>query len=201
MTNKIRAALLSATLFTAPTALANNEFPRFATVDMQTLVKQYHRTSAAQEDLNVQQARIQQKSAERADTLAKLEDDIRKLRKQLDDPALSDKGRQEMFKQFQLKSQEGVSLDREHREFLQRSQTALNEKLILKMREIREEVRKTVADHAKLQNISYLFDRSGRSTSQLPILIYTKDVSDLTQNILKNLNKDAPPVSKTAAAP
>ncbi len=106
-----------------------------------------------------------------------------------------------MFKQLQLKSQEGVALDREHREYLQRRQTALNEKLTLKMRQIREEVRMIVANHAKLENISYVFDRSGLSTSQLPTLIYTKDATDLTQIILKKLNKDAPAVSKNAAVP
>ena len=58
-----------------------------------------------------------------------------------------------------------------------------------------------VADHARAENISYVFDRSGLSTNQVPILLYAKDATDLTPVLLKILNKDAPEVSKTAKAP
>ena len=100
---------------------------KIATVDMQTLFKQYHRTNAAQKEVNVERAKIQQNNNERLETIRALEDELQGLRKQLDDPSLSDKRKQELFKGFQMKTQEGVALDRERREFLQRRNTALNE--------------------------------------------------------------------------
>ena len=89
-----------------------------------------------------------------------------------------------------------MALDRERREFLQRRNNALNEKMVQKMRGILEEIRKLVEDRAKSDDYDYVFDKSGLSTSQVPFLLYTKDAADLTPLLLKNLNKDAPKVSK-----
>ena len=91
-----------------------------------------------------------------------------------------------------MKTQEGVALDRERREFLQRRNTALNEKMVQKMRGILEEIKKLVEDRAKADDYDYVFDKSGMSTSQVPFLLYTKDATDITGGLLGVLNKDAP---------
>ena len=183
-------------LFSLP-AVAQDKL-KIATVDMQTLFKQYHRTNAAQKEVNVERAKIQQNNNDRLETIRALENELQGLRKQLDDPSLSDKRKQELFKDFQMKTQEGVALDRERREFLQRRNTALNEKMVQKMRGILEEIRKLVEQRAKADGYDYVFDKSGLSTSQVPFLLYTKDATDITAGLLGVLNKDAP---APAAAP
>ena len=177
-------------LFSLP-AVAQDKL-KIATVDMQTLFKQYHRTNAAQKEVNVERAKIQQNNNESLETIRALENELQGLRKQLDDPSLSDKRKQELFKDFQMKTQEGVALDRERREFLQRRNTALNEKMVQKMRGILEEIRKLVEQRAKADGYDYVFDKSGLSTSQVPFLLYTKDATDITAGLLGVLNKDAP---------
>ncbi len=183
-------AAATALLFSLP-AVAQDKL-KIATVDMQTLFKQYHRTNAAQKEVNVERAKIQQNNNERLETIRALENELQGLRKQLDDPSLSDKRKQELFKDFQMKTQEGVALDRERREFLQRRNTALNEKMVQKMRGILEEIRKLVEQRAKADDYDYVFDKSGLSTSQVPFLLYTKDATDITAGLLGVLNKDAP---------
>lgn len=179
------------TLLIALPAVAQEKL-NIATVDMQTLFKEYHRTNAAQKEINVERAKIQQNNNERLETIRELEENLQGLRKQLDDPSISDKRKQDLFKEFQTKTQEGVALDRERREFLQRRQTALNEKMAQKMRGILEEIRKLVEDRAKAADYDYVFDKSGQSTSQVPFLLYTKDATDITAELLEELNKDAP---------
>jgi outer membrane protein len=183
-------AAVTALLFALP-ATAQDKL-KIATVDMQTLFKQYHRTTDAQREVNVERAKIQQNNNDRLETIRALEGELQGLRKQLDDPSLSDKRKQELFKDFQMKTQEGVALDRERREFLQRRNTALNEKMMQKMRGILEEIRKLVEDRAKSDAYDYVFDKSGMSTSQVPFLLYTKDATDITAGLLGVLNKDAP---------
>lgn len=179
------------TLLLAVPALAQDKL-KIATVDMQMLFKQYHRTNEAQKDINVERAKIQQNNNERLETIRNLEDELQGLRKQLDDPSISDKKKQDLFKTFQMKTQEGVALDRERREFLQRRNTALNEKMVQKMRGILEEIQKLVEGRAKADDYDYVFDKSGLSTSQVPFLLYTKDATDITAGLLDQLNKDAP---------
>lgn len=179
------------TLLLAVPAVAQERL-KIATVDMQTLFKQYHRTNEAQKEINVERAKIQQNNNERLETIRTLEEELQGLRKQLDDPSISDKKKQDLFKNFQMKTQEGVALDRERREFLQRRNSALNEKMMQRMRGILEEIRKLVEDRAKTDDYDYVFDKSGLSTSQVPFLLYTKDATDITAGLLDELNKDAP---------
>ena len=193
------ALFLAAGLLTLPTQAQDGL--SIATVDMQHLFKQYHRTNEAQKEINVERAKIQQNNNERLETIRSLEEELQGLRKQLDDPALSDKRKQDLFKTFQMKTQEGVALDRERREFLQRRNTALNEKMMQKMRGILEEIKKLVEDRAKGDDYDYVFDKSGLSTSQVPFLLYAKDATDLTPSLLKDLNKDAPALSETSGTP
>jgi outer membrane protein len=187
---RILAVALAASLATFATAAEGKL--NIATVDMQELFKQYYRTNEAQKQINVERARIQKDNNERLTRIRELEDTLGKLRKQLEDPALNDSKKQTLFKEWQASQQEGIALDRERREFLQRRNQALNEKMVQRMKGILEEIRKLVEEQAKADNYDYVFDKSGLSTSQVPFLLYTKDATDITAGLLKDLNKDAP---------
>ena len=183
-------AALAVSLVTA--AAAQNAKLNIATVDMQELFKQYYRTNEAQKQINVERARIQKDNNERLARIRDLEENLGSLRKQLEDPSIADSKKQTLFKEWQMQQQEGIALDRARREFLQRRNQALNEKMVQRMKGILEEIRKLVEEQAKVDNYDYVFDKSGLSTSQVPFLLYTKDATDITAGLLKDLNKDAP---------
>jgi outer membrane protein len=190
------ATAMAVSLITA--AAAQEGKLNIATVDMQELFKQYYRTNEAQKQINVERARIQKDNNERLARIRDLEENLSNLRKQLEDPTLADSKKQTLFKEWQMQQQEGIALDRERREFLQRRNQALNEKMVQRMKGILEEIRKLVEEQAKVDNYDYVFDKSGLSTSQVPFLLYTKDATDITAGLLKDLNKDAPAESLPA---
>lgn len=171
---------------------------KIATVDMQELFKQYYRTNDAQKQINIERARIQKENNDRLTRIRELEDNLAKMRKQIEDPAISDAKKQALFKDWQMQQQEGIALDRERREFLQRKNQALNETMVQRMKGILAEIRKLVEEQAKGESYDYVFDKSGLSTSQVPFLLYTKDATDVTAVLLKDLNKDAPKESTPA---
>ncbi|MCX6877554.1 MAG: OmpH family outer membrane protein [Verrucomicrobia bacterium] len=181
-------------------AAAQDRKIKIATVDMQELFKQYYRTNDAQKQINVERARIQKDNNERMAKIRDIETSLGNLRKQLDDPAINDSKKQALFKDWQAQQQEGIALDRERREFLQRRNQMLNEKMLQRMKGILEEIRKLVEEQAKAEDFDYVFDKSGLSTSQVPFLLYTKDATDITAGLLKVLNKDAPADSLPSAA-
>lgn len=190
---RLLTAVLALSLFA--TAQAEESKLSIATVDMQELFKQYYRTNEAQKQINVERARIQKENNERLTRIRELEESLQNLRKQIEDNTVAESKRQELLKDRQAKLQEGVALDRERREFLQRRNQALNEKMVQRMKGILEEIRKLVEEQAKVGDYDYVFDKSGLSTTQVPFLLYTKDASDITAELLKTLNKDAPPGS------
>ncbi len=176
-------------------AVAQEGKLKIATVDMQQLFKEYHRTNEAQKQINVERARIQKENNERLARIRELDTELQNMRKQLEDPSINDSKKQTVFNEWQMKQQEAVALDRERREFQQRRGQALNEKMVQRMKGILEEIRKLVEEQAKKEDYDYVFDKSGLSTSQVPFLLYTKDATDITAVLLKDLNKDAPPES------
>ena len=165
---------------------------KIATVDMQELFRQYYKTNEAQQQINVERARIQQDNNERLVRIRELEESIGTLRREIDDPTVVDSRKQTLFRDLQAQQQEAVHLDRERREFLQRRNQALNEKMVQRMRGILEEIRALVEEQARSDDFDFVFDKSGLSTSQVPVLLYTKDATDITSILLQDLNKDAP---------
>ena len=190
---------LAASLITV--AAAQEAKIKIATVDMQELFQQYYRTNEAQKQINVERSRIQKDNNERLTRIRELENNLGNLKKQIEDPSVNDNKKQTLFKDWQMQQQEGIALERERKEFLQRRNQMLNEKMVQRMKGILDEIRKLVEEQAKTDDYDYVFDKSGLSTSQVPFLLYTKDATDITAGLLKDLNKDAPAESAPAEEP
>ena len=98
----IIAAVFGIIVLSGAGAIAEEEIPaapaapqlRIATVDMQELFKQYHRTNEAQKQINVERARIQKDNNERLARIRDLEEKLGKLRKELEDPAVNESKKQ-----------------------------------------------------------------------------------------------------------
>jgi outer membrane protein len=196
ITRRISAFVAAAVL--CGTALAQEGKLKIATVDMQQVFKEYHRTNEAQKEINVERARIQKENNDRLATIRELDTQLQTMRKQLEDPSLAQSKKESVFTEWNVKQQEGIALDRERREFLARRNQSLNEKMVQRMKGILEEIRKLVEEKAKAEDYDYVFDKSGLSTSQVPFFLYTKDATDITAVLLKELNKDAPAESAPA---
>ncbi len=165
---------------------------KIATVDMQELFRQYYKTNEAQQQINIERARIQQDNNERLARIRELEESLGNLRANIEDPTTPDSRKQALSRDFTAQQQEAMHLDRERREFLQRRNQALNEKMVQRMRGILEEIRALVEEQARSDDYDFVFDKSGLSTSQVPVLLYSKDATDITSVLLQDLNKDAP---------
>lgn len=177
-------------------SVASAQNLKIATVDMQELFKQYYQTTEAQDQINVERAKINQDNEDRLKRIREIETNLESFKKQIEDPSVNESKKQSLIKDFQLQQQEGIQLDKERREFIQRRTTALNENMVQRMKSILEDIRKLVEERAKADNYDLVYDKSGMSTSQVPVLLYSKDSMDITASLLKVLNKDAPATDK-----
>ncbi len=194
--NRIASLLL---LLSVPSATAQEGRLKIATVDMQQLFKEYHRTNEAQKEINVERARIQKDNNDRLAHIRELDTELQGMRKELEDPSISESKKQSVFNEWNIKQQEGIALDRERREFLQRRYQSLNEKMVQRMKGILEEIRKLVEEKAKAEDYDYVFDKSGLSTSQVPFFLHTKGSTDMTGKLLADLNAGISPSKETEA--
>ena len=81
---------------------------------------------------------------------------------------------------------------KEGEEFLQRQRRSLNQKMVGMINDIRTKVETAVSDYAATLDVNLVFDESGLTSSRTPFLIYSRNTVDLTDAVLKKLNKDAP---------
>jgi outer membrane protein len=169
---------------------------KVATVDMLALYGEYHKTKTTQAKFDEEQARVVKDRDERVKSLKDLEAEIGALKAQEGDPSVADAKKQQIFGERQTKQQEFEVLRKELEEFLQRKMRALQEQSQLRAKVILEEIRTKVRKHAEDEGYDYVLDKTGTSTSQVPILLYTKDATDITEVLLKTINEGAP-----AAAP
>jgi Skp family chaperone for outer membrane proteins len=98
-------------------------------------------------------------------------------------------------------------MEREINEFRQTRERQLQEQA-LRMREgIVKEITDVVMEKVKANNLDLVFDKSGMSLNGVPLLMYSKENVDFTNDIILVLNKPgrAPAVStttdKTTTAP
>ncbi|MBK1830622.1 OmpH family outer membrane protein [Verrucomicrobiaceae bacterium R5-34] len=172
---------------------------KIATVDMQKLFKEYHRTTDEQQKFSEEFAKIQKENNERLAGIRALEEQLQGLKKKIEDPTLSDKLKRDKSREFQLKLDEAKAMDRERREFLGRRTRALELKKQASMKGILEEIRQRIVDHSKKEDFDFVLDKSGLSANQVPFLLYTKDATDITASLLTELNKDAPKAAEKPA--
>jgi len=165
---------------------------KVATVDLQELFKQYHKTAGEQEELKGYQERVIKDDRERADKIKVLSEQLDKLRKELDDPSINDAKKQAIFKDWQTQQEQAVAMDRERREYGQRRTQAINEQMVRRMKIVLGEIRVIVEDYAKSTGYDIVMDKSGSSSVQIPVLLYHKDSTDITSQVLEVLNKEAP---------
>ncbi len=171
---------------------------KVATVNMTTLLNEYHKTKAAEEEEKVETANIRKLDAERVSTIQAIVEELRKLRKEYTDPSLSAEKKKEIAKVANDRQATLNELQKERQEFIGRSRRALNQKMVGLMDEIRVQVIEAVNAHAATQDADFVFDESGLTTNQVPFLVYVRNKIDITPDVLKNLNKDAP--AATAAS-
>ena len=159
---------------------------------MQKLFKDYYRTTEAQQKSSEEFARIQKENNERLSGIRALEEQLQKLKKKIEDPTLADSVKRKKSREFQLKLDEAKAMDRERREFLGRRTRALELKKQASMQGILEEIRKRIVDHSKKEDFDFVLDKSGLTSNQVPLILYTKDATDITEALLVEINKDAP---------
>jgi len=185
-------AAFAAILFFPVTASADPKM-KLGTVNMAKLLMEYHLTKAAQAEEELEREEIKKDDQERIVAIKALNEEMQQLDAERRDPSLAEAKRRSSLEKLAAKDAKVKALRKERDDFLQRRGNDLNKKMLSIMNEIRFEVVKVVAAHAKdSTDVDYVVDSSGLTTAQVPFLLFAREKVDLTDDVLKLLNKDAP---------
>ena len=178
---------------------------KIGTVDMQRAFKEYGKTKDAETKINDAKNSAKKEYDDRAEAYKKALDEINNLNKQLDAPALSAEAKTQKAKERDDKIANIKNMEREINDFRQTRERQLQEQA-MRMREgIVKEITDVVMEKVKANNMDLVFDKSGVSLNGVPVLMYSHDNVDFTNDIIAVLNKPGRATSsiekKTPASP
>ncbi len=172
---------------------------KFAVVDMSKAFSEFHKTKEAAEKFKANVDKAQKEMNDRWGVYKNIMGDMQKLKKEASDPIMTGDARARKAADFEEKGKELRSLEQEIGEAQNRRSTQLKQEDMQIRKGIYDEILVVVKEKAKADAYDFIFDKSGMSLSTVPVLIYYKDAVDITDQIIVELNKDAPPPSAKPA--
>jgi outer membrane protein len=189
--------LLSALLLSAGTSSAATT--KIGIVDMDRIYREYYKTLTNEAELNIDKAAAKEEVDKRLKKFESLRTEFTNKQKKLSDTSLPPAARQKAQKEAEGMVAELESLRRDINDFAQRRQAQIADKLNRMRKDILADLHTFVAERSKEGGYDLVFDKSGRSSSNIEILLFSKDAIDFTNDLLKQVNKDAPVDEKKAA--
>jgi outer membrane protein len=186
---KMKLLTLALSLVALPTVAFPQGALKIGTIDMNRAFKEYNKTKDAEAKINDAKNAAKKEYDERADSYKKALDEINNLNKQLDSSALSADAKTKLAKDRDDKIANIKNMEREINEFRQTRERQLQEQA-LRMREgIVKEITDVVMDKVKSSSLDLVFDKSGMSLNGVPLVMYSRDNFDFTNDVVTVLNK------------
>jgi outer membrane protein len=192
-------------LFTLTLALPVAAFAqgtmKIGTIDMQRAFKDYNKTKEAEAKINDAKNSAKKEYDDRAEAYKKALDEINNLNKQLESSALSADKKTQIAKERDDKIANIKNMEREISDFRQTRERQLQEQLMRVREVIVKEITEVVMEKVKSNNLDLVFDKSGMSINGVPVLMYSHDNIDFTNDIIAVLNKPGratAPTTKTS---
>src|SRR5206468_7601478 len=162
---------------------------KIGTVDMQRAFKEYNKTKDAELKINDAKNAAKKEYDDRAESYKKALDEINNLNKQLESPALSADKKTATAKERDDKIANIKNMEREISDFRHTRERQLQEQLMRVREGIVKEITDVVMEKVKTNNLDLVFDKSGMSINGVPVLLYSHDNIDFTNDIIAVLNK------------
>jgi len=187
----IRKLLFVAILSLGGIGIANAQV-KFGTVDMNRVFSEYYKTKDAQAKYADAEKAANDDLNGRVDTLKKSMQEISQINADLEKPDLLKADKDAKLKDRDAKVEAARTLDREIAEFRTAKQKSLQDQFLRMRKDIVDDIMKTVNDLVKSKGYDIIFDKSGLSAGAVPVVLYSRDDLDFSQEVINALNKTAP---------
>jgi Skp family chaperone for outer membrane proteins len=200
MKTTLIALVAAVALIAGSHANAQSPASRIVCVDLDRIFNEYYKTPLATAKLK---ETAEGYTKELEDMLAKFRKEteaLNKLREEQDKTEYTTEVREQKKKAVQDKLNEVSKLQRDIEDYKRSHQQEL-ERQTQRMRQgIIKEITDILSKEARDSGYAYVLDKSGRTLNGVPAVVYASDTLDITEDILKVLNKNAPKLAEPAPA-
>ena len=197
---KLLALTLTTSLFVFASSLTAHGQVKVGTVDMNKVFSSYFKTKDAESRINEARATAKKELDDRMETYKKNLETINKLNEEINKPELSKEMKDSKSKARDEKIAETKNLEREITEFRSTREKQLQEQAVRMRNGIVDEITKLVQDKVKSDNYDLVFDKSGSSLNGVPMVLYSRDNMEFSEDIITSLNKNKPKEGSSPAS-
>jgi len=206
MNNVLRLVFSLAVLGSSTLLMQAQPAPKILVVDMQKVFESHYKTEdntaklrADEQKAQVELERLSKEGQAIVDTYKELVEAVESTRSS---PVASNDAKAKAEKAAQDKMQEIQKKQQEVQQFRANVERHLQQRLQLFQEQILEEISKIATEIARKKGATILVDKSGRTNFGISNFIYLDPAYDITDEVLKEVNKDRPAVTpKPAEAP
>jgi len=191
MKHTLRITLLASLFLLGGASLANAQV-KFGTVDMNKVFSEYYKTKDAQTKYAEAEKVANDDLNSRVEVLKKSMQEISQINAELEKPELGKEAHDAKLKDQQAKVAAARTLDREIADFRTAKQKSLQDQFLRMRKDIVEDIMKSVNELVKAKAYDIVFDKSGLSAGAVPVVLYSRDDLDFSQDVITALNKNAP---------
>jgi len=174
---------------------------KIGTVDMKKVFESYYKTKDAEAKINEARNNAKKELEDRLDIQKKKMEEVQKMNTEIENPALSKEAKETKTKTRDEAIAELRTMDRENSEFRANREKQLQEQSVRMRAGIVEEINKIVDAKVKAESYDLVFDKSGPSLNGVPIVLYSRDTYEFTNDVVAALNKNKGKETSEAAAP
>ena len=174
---------------------------KIGTVDMKKVFDKYWRTKEAETKMNEFRGQVKRELDEKAEKRKTLEGEITKLNDELKKPELSGAKKDTAAREREKKISEWQETMKDLQAFTQEKDKQLADQTMRIRNGIVEEIRKVVTDRVKSEQYDLVFDISGNSINNVPVVMYANERYDFTNAVIDKLNAERPKGSETTDKP
>lgn len=190
MKNGSRTAILLA--FLTVLALPARAETKIGVASLRKVFEGYYVTQQADDELKSRVGDVEKERKKMLDDYQKSTEEYRKLAASAADQAVSSDERERRKKTAESKLMELQEFERSIKQFMTDSDKRLLEQKMRMRDGVLKKIRETVVTKAKAGGYNLILDTSAESADRTEVILFSSDLPDLTDDILKDLNANAP---------
>jgi outer membrane protein len=191
-TNRLFQAVLLAVAVGCLAVTPASAQPKTGTVNLKKVFDGYWKTKQADLQLKDRAGEFQKQSNELIENYKKANEEYKKILDSASDQALATEEREKRKKASETKLMELKDLEVQIGQFDRSAKTNLGEQQRRMRENILKEIQEAVATKAKAAGYSMVWDTAAESINSTPVVVYTTNENDLSEEVLKQLNLNAP---------
>ena len=186
---KLFLTLLSAAVLAGIVPVKAADQPlKIAVIDMDRVFQEYNKTKINEAKLKKQAEIYKEYSTQLAQSLSKLRQEFVKLRDDSQNMVYTAAERENRRMNAQEKYRQAAAKEAELREYNRERQKHLRDEYEKLRSSILTDISNVVSAKCLAEGYGLVLDKSGRSLNNIPLVVYSSKMLDITESVIKTLN-------------